>query len=199
MYSRAIQTSGGRRLATTTISELEIQDGVHDILEFLAGTDSLPDDAWENTPRRTVSWLKEYQHDKSTTLDEILQPRFPELHGELVLVRNINFSALCAHHLLPFLGKAHIGYIPNKEVVGLSKFVRAVQWVAQRVTLQEHITEQLASGIFESLKPQGIMVVLEAEHLCMKVRGVRDPHVDTVTTGVRGEIKREEMLSLLMR
>lgn len=180
-----------------TLSAVDtLEDYIARILQVVGADDDMTEEMWRNTPRRTASWLREYAHDKPVTLDEVLQPRFPEQHNELVLVRNISFSSLCAHHLLPFTGTATVGYLPNGTVVGLSKLARAVQHVAQRVTLQERITQQLADGIYNALNPHGVVVLVEADHLCMRVRGIRDPHVETVTLAKRGEVDTHQFLTL---
>lgn len=161
------------------------------------------DSNFDDTPMRVAEWLIEYQAKKGVGLEDILTPRFKEEHKELVLVKDISFTALCAHHMLPFVGRAAVGYIPDGTVVGLSKLVRATRFFAERLTLQERITQELADGIMNVLAPKGVMVVIEADHMCMQIRGVRDPHVKTTTSAVRGVFldntlnSRDEFLALL--
>ncbi len=124
-------------------------------------------------------------------------------HDEMVLVRDVPFSSICEHHLLPFYGKAHVAYIPAAgRVVGLSKLVRVIDIVSRRPQLQERLTSTVANVINERLTPRGVMVVVEAEHLCMSIRGVNKPGAVTVTSAVRGLFRsnstsREEAMSLI--
>jgi GTP cyclohydrolase IA len=185
----------------TTPDEMRIADAIADLITAMGG--NLEDENLRRTPQRAAKWFVDYSDHKPGTLAEILQPRFTEDHRELVLVRNVQFSALCAHHLLPFRGRCHVGYIPNGQVVGLSKLIRAVHWVANRLTLQERITRMLCDGIDEELKPLGVMVIVEADHACMTMRGVRAFDAETVTSAVRGvfrdphEHARIEFLTLI--
>lgn len=121
----------------------------------------------------------------------------------MVIVRNIKFYSHCEHHMVPFFGTVHVGYIPNKKVVGLSKIARVVDAYARRLQIQERLTKQIADTIQEVLNPQGVMVVVEAEHLCMKMRGIKNPCADTVTSTVRGLFEqaptRQEFLQLIRR
>jgi GTP cyclohydrolase I len=129
---------------------------------------------------------------------------FEEHHDELVLVRDIPFSSVCEHHLVPFIGRAHVGYLPNEhgQVTGLSKLARVVDMAARRPGLQERITSTVADALMKALSPLGVIVVLEAEHLCMTMRGVRKPGAMTVTSAVRGTLRddpktRAEAMALL--
>lgn len=123
--------------------------------------------------------------------------------NELVLVRDIEFHSVCEHHLLPFYGHAHVGYIPSGgKVTGLSKLARVVEGYARRPQVQERLTAQIADAVWEVLHPQGVIVVLEAEHMCMTMRGVRKPGSSTVTSALRGIMEhpatRAEMMSLIL-
>ncbi len=141
---------------------------------------------------------------------ELLSPRpfnattFPNEEGydELVIVGEIPFQSLCAHHLLPFQGKAHVAYLPGERLVGLSKLARVVEYYARRLQLQERLTTQVANWLDEPLEPRGVGVVLEAEHLCMSLRGVQTAGANTVTSALRGAVRddprtRQEFLSLI--
>lgn len=115
-----------------------------------------------------------------------LSKQFEAKNSELVIERDITFYSTCEHHLLPFFGKAHIAYIPNGKVVGLSKLPRTVEIFARRAQIQEQMTVQIADAIEESLNAKGVMVMIEAEHICMTMRGVKKPGVKTITTATRG-------------
>lgn len=125
----------------------------------------------------------------------------PNYHQGMVIVRDIQFWSHCEHHMVPFFGKAHVGYIPNKEVVGISKIARVVDAYARRLQIQERLTSQIADLLWNELKPQGVIVVMEAQHLCMKMRGVKNPCADTITSTVRGIFEeyptRQEFLELI--
>ena len=121
---------------------------------------------------------------------------------EIVVVRDIPFYSLCEHHLLPFVGKAHIAYLPNEKILGLSKFARLVEWYSRRLQVQEKLTKQVADHLYETLNPRGVAVVMEAEHLCMTMRGVERPGTTTRTSVMRGAFRdqpeaRAEALRLM--
>ncbi len=129
---------------------------------------------------------------------------FDESFDELVLVRDISFNSMCEHHLLPFLGKAHLGYLPKGKIVGLSKLARVVEEVSRRPQVQERMTHLIADMMAEELDAKGVIVVLEAEHSCMSIRGIRKPGAVTITSAVRGLFKsnqssRAEVMSLINR
>lgn len=154
------------------------------------------------TPRRVAKMYKELFSGVQSDAAEHLRRTFKEPYDEIVLLRDINFSSLCEHHLLPFLGKAHVAYLPKDRVVGLSKLARTVDAFARRPQVQERLTAQIADAIMQHLKPHGALVVIESEHLCMKVRGVNQPNSVMVTSAVRGIFKtdsaaRSEALALI--
>jgi len=146
-----------------------------------------------DTPRRvekSLRWLtRGYDLDVSEALGGAL---FEEKHDSMVMVKDIELYSLCEHHLLPFFGKAHIAYIPNGRVVGLSKLPRVVDVFARRLQLQERLTEQIAGAIQDTLEPRGVGVVVEAYHLCMMMRGVEKQNSKTITSAVHG-VFREDM------
>ena len=115
-----------------------------------------------------------------------LQKMFTQKHDEMVLVKDIEFASCCEHHLLPFTGKAHIGYLPDGKIVGLSKLARVVDAVARRPQVQERMTEEIADLIMNELQPRGVGVIVEATHSCMTIRGVRKPGAMTITSSMRG-------------
>ncbi len=144
-------------------------------------------DGLRRTPERvatTMRWLtRGYEESVDTIVSGAI---FEEPHENMILVRDIEVYSLCEHHLLPFFGKAHVAYLPDGRVVGLSKLPRIVDMFARRLQLQERLTDQVADAIMEALAPQGVGVVIEAYHLCMMMRGVQKQHSKTVTSALRG-------------
>ncbi len=189
-----------RAAATTTSADLDFEELVREQLVRL-GED--PDrEGLRETPRRveqSLRWLtRGYNLDVEEALGEAM---FEEKHDSMVMVKDIELYSLCEHHLLPFFGKAHIAYIPNGRVVGLSKLPRVVDVFARRLQLQERLTEQIARAIQDTLQPRGVGVVVEAYHLCMMMRGVEKQNSKTITSAVRGVFRddprtREEFLRL---
>lgn len=156
------------------------------------------------TPERVARMLMELTAGEDADPAELLTPMFSEEHDEMVLVKDVPFASLCEHHLIPFVGRAHVGYIPNKkgQVSGLSKLARVVEVVSRRLQMQERLTTQIADAIEEGLDPRGVIVVVEAEHLCMSMRGVQKPGHSTVTSAVRGIFRenvatRSEAMSII--
>ena len=159
-----------------------------------------------DTPARVARAFREMFAGLYTDPDSVLETTFDEQHDELVLVKNIPMYSTCEHHLVAFHGVAHVGYIPGEDgrVTGLSKLARVVDLYAKRPQVQERLTAQVADGIMRKLKPRGVIVVIEAEHLCMAMRGVRKPGATTTTSAVRGQFKtdnasRAEALELILR
>lgn len=138
------------------------------------------------TPERIARMCSELFSGLEATPDEHLSRQFSVYSNELVVEKDIPFYSVCEHHLLPFFGKAHIAYVPNGKVVGLSKLARTVEVFARRPQIQERLTAQVADAIMEQLQPQGVMVVMEAEHLCMSMRGICKPGTQTMTMATRG-------------
>lgn len=121
---------------------------------------------------------------------DVLQVTFPEAHRELVILRDIPFASFCEHHLLPFTGKAHVGYIPNGRVIGLSKLARLVETFARRPQVQERLTSEIADTLMATLRPDGVAVLIEASHSCMTIRGIQKPGATMVTSALRGGFQR---------
>jgi GTP cyclohydrolase I len=168
------------------VDQDRIQRAVREILEAV-GED--PDrDGLVQTPARVARMYAEIFAGLREVPEHHLQTTFEVDHDEMVMVRDIPMYSCCEHHLLPWIGKAHIAYIPNDDgrVTGLSKLARLVDAYARRPQVQERLTSQVADTLDASLKPKGVMVVIEAEHLCMSMRGVRKPGSTTVTSAVRG-------------
>ena len=142
----------------------------------------------DRTPHRVAAMYGELFDEAGEDPARFLTVTFAAEHDEMVMVRDIPFASLCEHHLIPFLGKAHVAYIPSKDgrITGLSKLARVVDAAARRLQVQERMTTQIADAIESTLAPRGVLVVIEAEHLCMSMRGVRKPGTVTVTSAVRG-------------
>jgi GTP cyclohydrolase I len=173
------------------MDEKKIERAIRDILEAI-GEDPKRKDVLL-TPQRVAEMYEEIfsgiNKDPSKELEVVLDQR----HDEIILLKGIPLYSVCEHHLLPFIGKAHIAYIPKQgRVTGLSKLARVVDILSKRPQVQERLTTQIAEIIMSKLRPQGCMVVIEAEHLCMSMRGVKKPGTLTVTSAVRGIFKQNE-------
>lgn len=166
----------------------KIEEAVRMIIEAV-GEDPCRD-GLRDTPRRVAEMYGEILSGLGRDPGEELIVQFDEKHEEMVLVKDIPFYSLCEHHLLPFFGRAHIAYIPRGKITGLSKLARVVDVASRRLQVQERLTTCIADMIMEKLEPQGVVVVLEAEHLCMSMRGVNKPGTLTVTSAVRGIFRR---------
>jgi len=148
------------------------------------------------TPRRIAEMYQEILQGMHQDAREVLAVGFEENHQEMVIVRDIPFHSLCEHHLLPFHGTFHVGYIPRGRVVGISKLARVVDIYSRRLQLQERLTSQIADVLMEELKPEGVAVVGMGEHLCMTMRGVRKPGSKVVTSANRGLFRDREATRL---
>ncbi|MCT1482262.1 GTP cyclohydrolase I FolE [Staphylococcus hominis] len=180
----------------------EVMTGIENLIT-LAG-DDVNRDGLRETPFRVIKAYMEYTEGYRENPNEHLRKTFDVDHNELVIVRDIEFNSLCEHHFAPFYGRVHIGYIPNEKVTGLSKFGRMVDGYAKRFQVQEHLTTQIADAINDELDPLGVMVVIEARHMCMCGRGIRKGTSSTTTSAVRRQFKesaqlRNEFLSLINR
>ena len=171
---------------------------------FLEGIgDDINREGIQETPARISAMCEEIFAGMGQNAREYLERTFTAQNNEMVIEKDITFYSLCEHHLLPFYGKVHIGYIPDGKVVGLSKLARTVEVYARRPQIQEQMTAQIADDIMAYLKPKGVMVMIEAEHMCMTMRGIKKPGTQTVTYAVRGEMeapqKQDRFLKLLSR
>lgn len=186
-----------------TFDHDKIRDGVRMLFEGLGLDPQQP--GLRDTPERVARMYDEIFAGLAVDPGDILDVVFEEGHDELVLIRDIPFASICEHHLIPFVGRAHVGYIPNEsgQVTGLSKLARLVDVIAKRPGLQERITTQIADTLEKALAPRGVFVVIEAEHYCMTMRGIRKPGSVTVTSAVRGTMRsdprtRAEAMALAM-
>lgn len=190
-------------LEAATLSDFSTQDLYREILTRIGEDPSR--DGLIRTPERmekAMAFLtRGYQMDVTAVLHEAL---FDVDYDEMVIVKDVEFFSMCEHHLLPFFGKAHVAYVPDGKVIGLSKIPRLVDVFARRLQVQERLTRQIGEAITEAIHPQGVAVILEAQHLCMMMRGVEKQHSLTVTSAMLGVFKtqlqtRNEFLSLVRR
>ena len=181
----------------------KIEKAVKSILEAIGENSSRKD--LLDTPRRVADMYAEIFSGIKASPEKELEVVFDKEHHEIVLLKDIPLYSTCEHHLIPFIGKAHIAYIPKgNRVTGLSKLVRVVDILAKRPQVQERLTTEIADIIMKKLNPLGVLVVIEAEHLCMSMRGVKKPGISTVTSAVRGIFKenqktRSEALTLIKK
>lgn len=179
----------------------KIEEGVRIMLEGLGVDLSKP--VLKDTPARVARMYAEILDGMNKDPLELVTVLEAEDHDEIVLVKDIPFYSLCEHHLLPFIGMAHVAYIPQQQrVTGVSKLARVVEVLSKRLQTQERLTTQIAEAVMRPLKPRGVMVVIEAEHLCMTMRGVKKPGAKTITSVVRGIFRenaatRAEAMSLI--
>jgi GTP cyclohydrolase IA len=195
------------RQATPRIRAFDHQRAEAAVRELLYAIGEDPDrNGLQDTPARVARAYREMFAGLYTDPDSVLNTMFDEDHDEMVIVKEIPLYSTCEHHLVSFHGVAHVGYIPGKDgrVTGLSKIARLVDLYAKRPQVQERLTSQIADALVKKLDPRGVIVVVEAEHLCMAMRGVRKPGAVTTTSAVRGMFKtspasRAEALDLILR
>ena len=196
------QAPAGSLAAQRGVDLAKVEAGVRLILEGIG--EDLDRPGLRDTPARVARMYEEITSGLHEDPTQVLQAVFEEGHDEMVMIRDIPMASICEHHLVPFVGKAHVAYIPNEQgrITGLSKLARLVDGMARRPQVQERLTTQIADAMVERLEPQGVLVVIEAEHLCMTMRGVRKPGAVTVTSAVRGSFRdsmstRMEAMNLL--
>ena len=170
----------------------KVQEGVRMILEGIG--EDVNREGLRETPERIARMYEEIFAGMDMDCEEILSKTFTVDNDEMVIEKDIVFYSTCEHHFMPFYGKAHVAYIPNGKVVGLSKLARTVEVYAKRPQIQEQLTGQVADALMEHLKPKGVIVMMEAEHMCMTMRGVKKPGSKTVTFAMRGAFQENEEL-----
>lgn len=198
--------SAGNAGSETQVRQIDFQKvaaGVRMILEGIG--EDLEREGLVETPQRVARMYSELIYGTNIAPSSEITCKFTERADELVLVRDIAFASICEHHLVPFIGTAQVGYIPRDGVItGLSKLARVVELASKRLQVQERMTAQIADALVETLDPLGVVVVLEAEHLCMSIRGIKKPGSKTVTSALRGivateQATRSEVMSLINR
>ena len=177
-----------RATIETTVDQAGVRDAVRRIIEAIGEDPSR--EGLLDTPRRIAEMYEELFTGLHQDPREVLSTSFQESHREMVILKNIPFYSLCEHHFLPFHGQAHVGYVPKGRIVGASKIARVVDILARRPQLQERLTGQVADAITDGLSPDGVAVVIEAEHLCMTMRGVQKPGTTLITSAIRGAFRR---------
>lgn len=199
--ARETSVSGG---AVPPVDHARLEKAVREIL--IAVGENPDRDGLRDTPSRVARAYAEQLAGLRQRPEDVLTTVFDADHDEMVLVKDIEVYSLCEHHLVPFHGMAHVGYTPNEkgQITGLSKLARLVDVFARRPQVQERMTAQIADALVDVLRPRGVIVVIEAEHLCMTMRGVRKPGAKTVTSAVRGDFRdcpstRAEAMSLILR
>lgn len=181
----------------------KIEKGVRLILEGIGENPERP--GIRETPGRVARMYEEIFAGLETPTEEILRHIEGESHDEMVLLKDIPFYSVCEHHLLPFIGKAHVAYVPDAgKIAGIGELAKALEILAKRPQVQERLTAQLADLLMEKLRPKGAMVVIDAEHLCLSMRGIKKPGARTVTSAVRGIFRskastRQELLELIKK
>ncbi len=174
------------------MDDKKIREGVRLLLEGMGGEPSR--EGLLETPCRIARMYEELFAGMTQDASQPLAKTFHTEYTDMVLEKDIVFYSTCEHHLLPFYGKAHVAYLPDKKVAGLSKLARTVEIFARRLQLQERMTAQIADAVMEHLSPKGVMVMLEAEHMCMTMRGIKKPGSRTVTYAARGLFEEQELL-----
>ncbi len=176
------------------VSEDQAKDAVRTLLRFIG--ENPEREGLKQTPSRVIKSFKELYSGYTQDSEEVLSKTFEDImdYNEFVLLKDINFTSTCEHHMLPFVGKVHIAYIPNKKVVGISKLARIVEVFAKRLQIQEKLTVQIAEAIHNSLDAKGVAVIMQAKHFCMSMRGVKNADSSMVTSHYTGLFDSDDKL-----
>lgn len=174
------------------VDKAKVEEAIKLLLEGIG--EDVNREGLQGTPERIARMCEEIYGGLDNEADEYLQKQFHVENNEMVLEKDITFYSMCEHHLMPFYGKAHIAYIPDGKVVGLSKLARTVEVFARRLQLQEQLTGQIADALMEYMQPKGALVMVEAEHMCMTMRGIKKPGSQTVTLARRGVFETDPTL-----
>lgn len=188
MQEKAEMRSGEIRM----VNKEKIEEAIRLLLEGMG--EDISREGLKDTPTRVARMYEEILSGMDDSASEHLSKTFTAENNEMVIEKDILFYSTCEHHLMPFYGKAHIAYIPDGKVVGISKLARTVETFARRLQIQEKMTVQIADAIMENLKPKGVIVMVEAEHMCMTMRGVKKPGSRTMTMVSRGVFEEDEKL-----
>ena len=200
--SKIEKISNLKKIKSLKISENQALDAVKTLIRW-AG-DNPEREGLKETPKRVVKSYKDFFSGYDSDPREILSKKFKEVEGydEIIILKNIRLESHCEHHMVPFIGTAHVGYLPKNKVVGLSKLARLVEAFAKRLQIQEKLTAQIANAIDEVLQPKGVGVIIEASHLCVATRGIHKPDSKMVTSRMLGSFRsdqatRKEFLDLV--
>ena len=177
------------------VNKEKVEEAVRLLLEGIG--EDYNREGLKETPMRVARMYEELMEGTETSAKEHLSKTFKVQDNQMILEKDITFYSICEHHMMPFFGKIHIAYIPDGKVVGISKLVRTVEVYARRLQIQERLTAEIADAIMENLRPKGVMVMAQAEHMCMTMRGVKKPGSRTVTVVTRGTFEKDENLKML--
>ena len=200
--SKIEKISNLKKIKSTKISENQALEAVKTLIRWTG--DNPEREGLKETPKRVIRSYKDFFSGYNSDPREILSKKFKEVEGydEIIILKNIRLESHCEHHMVPFVGIAHVGYLPKKKVVGLSKLARLVEVFAKRLQIQEKLTAQIANAIDEVLQPKGVGVIIEASHLCVATRGIHKPESSMVTSRMLGSFRddqatRKEFLDLV--
>jgi len=181
-----------KKIKSTKVSENQALESVKTLIRW-AG-DNPEREGLKETPKRVIKSYKDFFSGYNSDPREILSKKFKEVDGydEIIILKNIRLESHCEHHMVPFIGTAHVGYLPKNKVVGLSKLARLVEAFAKRLQIQEKLTAQIANAIDEVLQPRGVGVIIEASHLCVGTRGIHKPDAKMVTSRMLGSFRNDQ-------
>ena len=190
--SKIEKISNLKKIKSTKISENQALEAVKTLIRW-AG-DNPEREGLKETPKRVIRSYKDFFSGYNSDPREILSKKFKEVEGydEIIILKNIRLESHCEHHMVPFIGTAHVGYLPKNKVVGLSKLARLVETFAKRLQIQEKLTAQIANAIDEVLQPKGVGVIIEASHLCVATRGIHKPDSKMVTSRMLGSFRNDQ-------